>query len=489
MKNIFLKSFLLLSALFLVPACTDEFEEINVNPNSPTEVNASLLLPQIQRDMIGAVLGEAWGIGNIVIQHTAKNQFVNEDRYLWGELNSIWNNVYDNMRDVNNIILQSEETGQNNYKGIALVMKSWMFSLVTDAYGDAPYTEAARGKEGFIYPKYDTQETIYNGILSDLKLASELLGSTGEVVSGDIIFNGDPTKWKKLANSLRIRALMRISRKRDVGAEIAAIVGDPIKTPIFVSNGDNAVYNYIANSPDQFPLYSTRVGSFNEFRASKTAVDKLQALNDPRLPIFFRPTPDTEGKPNPIYAGLPNGLNDVDALQFNGGPQNQSRIGELYFEQSVSAKGLNIAKGVIMTYSELLFLLAEAAEKKLINGDASKFYQDGIKASFEFYGLTATDAYLNQAEVAYTGSSQDKLVKIGTQKWISLFYQGLEAWFDWRRTGIPALKAGPSNQNNDLIPVRFRYPIIEQGLNSENRKAAVDRQGADDLNTKLWYLK
>ncbi|MFN7118031.1 MAG: SusD/RagB family nutrient-binding outer membrane lipoprotein [Saprospiraceae bacterium] len=488
MKNIFFKLMLVLAVLAIVPACTEEFEEINTNPNSPVSVNSALLLPQIQRDMINAVIGEAWGIGNIVIQHTAKNQFVNEDRYLWGEINSIWNNVYDNMRDVNNIILQSETLGQNNYKGIALVMKSWMFSLATDCYGDVPYTEAARGKEGFIYPKYDTQESIYNGILADLKTANEILGSTGEVVQGDVIYNGDITKWRKLANSLRVRALMRISKKRDVSADLKAIVGDS-KNPLFASNGDNAVYNYLANSPDQFPNHTNRIGSFNEFRASKTLLDKLQALKDPRLPIFFRPTPDTEGKPNPVYAGLPNGLNDVDALQFNGGPQFQSRVSEIYFEQAVSAKGLSIAKGVIMTFAELNFLLAEAAEKGLITGDAAKFYQDGVKASMEFYGLTADATYLNQADVAYTGTTQEKLVKIGTQKWIAFFYQGLEAWFDWRRTGIPTIIPGPSNQNNNQVPVRFRYPIVEQGLNGENRKAAVDRQGADDLNTKMWYLK
>lgn len=489
MKNIFFKLILALAVIAIMPACTEEFEEINTNPNAPTSVNSALLLPQIQRDVMGTVMGEAWGIGNIVVQHTAKNQFVNEDRYLWGEINGIWNSVYDNMRDVNNIIVQSEALGQNNYKGIALVMKSWMFSLVTDAYGDVPYSEAGRGKEGFIYPKYDTQEEIYSGILNDLKTANEILGSTGEVVSGDVIFNGDITKWRKLANSLRVRALMRISRVRNVSADLAAIVGDPVKVPLFASNGDNAVYNYLPNSPDQFPLYSTRIGSFNEFRASKTLMDKLQALNDARLPIFFRPTPDTEGKPNPVYAGLPNGLNDVDALQYNGGPQNQSRISELYFEQAVSAKGLQIAKGVIMTYAELNFLLAEAAEKGLINGDASKFYQEGIKASFDFYGLSVDNTYLNQTDVAYTGTQQEKLVKIGTQKWIAFYYQGMEAWFDWRRTGIPALKAGPSNQNNNLIPVRFIYPIIEQGLNGDNRKAAVDRQGADNINTKMWYLK
>lgn len=489
MKHIALKSLILIGVMALSAGCTKDFDEINTNPNSPTAVNSGLLLPQIQRDMMGSLLGETWGIGNIVIQHTAKNQFVNEDRYLWGELNSIWNNVYDNMRDVNNIILQSEANGENNYKGVALVMKSWMFSLATDAYGDVPYSQAISAKAGENYPKYDTQEEIYNGILADLKTANDLLGSSSEVVAGDLIFAGDMAKWKKLANALRIRALMRISRKRDVSADLKSIVENPAANPIFESNSDNATYAYAATSPDQFPLFSSRIGSFNEFRASKTLLDTLQTLSDPRMKIFFRPTPETDGSANPVYAGIPNGLNDVDALQYNGGPQFQSRIGSLYYEEAVSTKGVAIARGIVMTYAELQFLLAEAAEKGLISGDATTYYKNGVEASFAFYGLPVPVNYLDRQETTYSGTQQEKLWKIGFQKWISLYFQGLEAWFDWRRTGIPALKPGPSNQNNDLIPVRFRYPIIEQSLNSNSYNEAVQRQGDDDLNTKMWHLK
>ncbi len=469
--------------------CTKNFDDINTNPNAPIEVSSALLLPQIERDMMNSLLSETWGIGNIVIQHTAKNQFVNEDRYLWGELNNIWNNVFDNMRDVQNIIVQSDANGEKNYKGVALVLKSWMFSLATDAYGDIPYSQATQAKTGQNLPAYDSQEQIYNGILADLKTANELLGTSSELVAGDVIFKGDVTKWKKLANSLRIRALMRISRKRDVSADLKAIVDNPTANPIFESVADNAVFSYAAASPDQFPLHSSRIGSFNEFRASKTLMDTLKSLGDTRIPIFFRPTPGTIGGANPEYIGIPNGLNDVEALQFNGGPQFQSTIGTLYYEQAVSTQGLSIAKGVVMTYAELQFLLAEAAEKGLILGTAKTYYENGVSGSFAFYGLTIPADYLTRAQTSYEGSSSEKLAKIGFQKWISLYFQGLEAWFDWRRTGIPALKAGPSNQNNNLIPVRFRYPIIEQALNAKSYNDAVGRQGADDLNTKMWHLK
>lgn len=489
MKYTFSKSLILLGFVAFAAGCTKDFDEINTNPNAPTAVNSGLLLPQIQRDMMNSLLSETWGIGNIVIQHTAKNQFVNEDRYLWGELNNIWNNVYDNNRDLKIILQQSEANGENNYKAVALIMKSWMFSLATDAYGDVPYSEAISAKEGQNYPKYDTQEAIYNGILSDLKTANDLLGTSSEAIAGDVIFKGEKSNWKKLSNSLRIRALMRISRKRDVSADLRAIIENPAAYPIFEGNVDNAMYTYAATAPDQFPLFSSRIGSFNEFRASKTLLDTLKSLTDPRMGIFFRGTPDTESSANPVFAGIPNGLNDVDALQYNGGPQFQSRIGSTFYEGSISTSGISIAKGVIMTYAELQFLLAEAAEKGLISGDAKTYYENGVNASFQFYGLTTPVDYLNRQETTYSGTQQEKLAKIGFQKWVSLYFQGLEAWFDWRRTGIPALTPGPSNQNNDLIPVRFRYPIIEQALNGDSRKAAVDRQGPDDLNTKMWHLK
>jgi hypothetical protein len=488
MKYTFITALILCGALAFT-GCTKDFDDINNNPNAPTAVNSGLLLPQIQRDMIGSVLGETWGIGNIVIQHTAKNQFVNEDRYLWGEINGIWNSVYDNMRDVNNILIQSDEKNEMNYKGIALVLRAWMFSLATDAYGDIPYSEAIKAKEGINYTKYDSQEDIYIGILNDLKEANTLLGTTGEVVAGDLIFAGDVAKWKKLANSLRVRYLLRISNKRDVGADLREIVTNPATAPVFESNADNAVYTFKSTSPDQFPLYSSRIGSFNEFRASKTLLDTLADLGDTRMPVFFRPTPATESSASPVYAGIPNGLNDVDALQYNGGPQFQSRIGSLFYENSISTQGLTIAKGVIMTYAELQFLLAEAAEKGLIGGTAQTYYESGVNASFSFYGLALPANYFSLPDVAYTGTKAEKLNKTGFQKWVSLYFQGLEAWFDWRRTGIPALTPGPSNQNDNKIPVRFRYPIIEQSLNANGYQGAIQRQGADDLNTKMWYLK
>ncbi|MEZ0483325.1 SusD/RagB family nutrient-binding outer membrane lipoprotein [Fibrella aquatica] len=501
-----IKYSLLLATLFAGFSCDNDFEVINNNPNVPTQISPDLLLAGVLRNTINDQVNEAWGIGNIVVQHTAKIQFVNEDRYLWGERNGVWNSVYGNMRNVQNIIDLATINKQNNYLGVALIWKSWLFSLATDAYGDIPYTDATKAKsEGIYTPKYDTQEAVYVGILADLTRANELLGTSNEAISGDILFGGGTgslIRWKKLANSLRLRALMRISNKRNVGADLQAILADKTKFPIMESNADNAALVYQAAAPNQWPLYGARVGSFDEFRASKSLVDRLSALNDPRLPVFARPVekPSAAGKVE--YVGVPNGLGDTPALNYNGGPQGVSRVGLPFacLVCSSPAPVPNVSRGLVMTYAEVQFLLAEAREKNLISaGNAETYYLAGIQANMDYYkaivpaeygiNITPPTGYFTQAGVAYTGTSAEKLQKIGTQKWVALMFNGLEGWFDWRRTGIPTVTPGPDNLNGNKVPVRFPYPQAEQSLNGTNRNEAVTRQGTDDLNTAVWWDK
>lgn len=489
-------------------ACDTDFDQINTNPNVPTEVPANLLLSGVLRNTINDQVNEAWGIGNIVVQHTAKIQFVNEDRYRWGERNGVWNSVYGNMRNVYNIIeiASNAEPVQNNYLGIALILKSWMFANLTDAYGDVPYTDALKGKSDKIYlTTYDSQDKIYDGILADLKKGVELLGTSTESVSGDLVYGGSIDKWKKLGNSLRLRYLMRISNQRDVKAEMQAIVGDPGTTPIFENNEDNAVLVYDRSAPNQWPMYTSRVGSFDEFRLSKNLGDKLFAMNDPRLAVFGRPTENSVAEGTPEFVGVPNGLEDTQALDYNGGPQNVSRVGYTFACLVCNDNGQkvaepNIARGLLMTFAELQFILAEAREKAMITtGDAEDYYRAGIDANFEYYAkiiptdygidLTVPDTYFDQDLVAYTGTQQEKLTKIGTQKWIALFFNGLEAWYDWRRTGIPTLEIPVANLNGGKIPVRYIYPQSEQSVNAEGRSGAVARQGEDTMNTPVWWDK
>ncbi len=497
-------------SLLVLNACTKDFTEVNTNPNIPTKVTPDLLLSGVIKSAVNEQVGQAWGTGNLLVQYTAKIQFVNEDRYLWGEKNGIWSNVYGNMRNVQNMIdLASSNTPvQQNYLGVALILKSWLFSLATDAYGDIPYSEAVKAKTNGIYlPKYDTQEEIYAGLLADLKKANEILGTSNETISGDILFNGSVVKWKKLANSLRLRLLMRLSKKRSVNADMQAIIANAVQNPIMTSNDDNAELRYLADVPaNQWPLYSARVGSFDEIRVSKTLSDRLNAINDPRLMVFGRPSQSSVAAGTPRIEGIPNGLGDVAALNFNGGPQGVSRVGYTYAclvcnDNNQAPPLPNIARGIIMNYSELQFILAEAAEKGMITSSttAETFYLNGVQSNFAYYaamvpsayGITVMPAasYYTQPAVAYTGTSTEKLGKIALQKWVSLFFTGLEGWFDWRRTGLPVIVPGQDNLNNNRVPVRFIYPLAEQALNATNRAAAVTRQGADDINTLVWIAK
>lgn len=497
-------------SLLVLNACTKDFTEINTNPNIPTKVTPDLLLSGIIKSAVNEQVGQAWGTGNLLVQYTAKIQFVNEDRYLWGEKNGIWSNVYGNMRNVQNMIdlASSNAPVQQNYLGVALILKSWLFSMATDAYGDIPYSEAVKAKTNGIYlPKYDTQEEIYTGLLADLKKANDILGTSNEAISGDILFNGSVVKWKKLANSLRLRLLMRLSKKKSVNADMQAIVANAVQNPIMTSNDDNAELKYLADVPaNQWPLYSARVGSFDEIRVSKTLSDRLNAINDPRLAVFGRPSQSSVAAGTPKIEGIPNGLGDVAALNYNGGPQGVSRVGYTYAclvcnDNNQAPPLPNIARGIIMNYSEVQFILAEAAEKGMITSSttAETFYTSGMQANFAYYaamvpaayGINVTPAasYYTQPAVAYTGTSAEKLGKIALQKWVALFFTGLEGWFDWRRTGLPVIVPGQDNLNNNRVPVRFIYPLAEQALNATNRAAAVTRQGADDINTLIWIAK
>ncbi|MCX2484772.1 SusD/RagB family nutrient-binding outer membrane lipoprotein [Pedobacter sp. MR2016-24] len=489
MKHIKILMLFIFSQLILA-GCTKDFAEKNDDPNAITTITPNLLLPHIIRSSVTAVLNESWGTGSLLVQQTAKYQFVDEDRYIWGNKDGIWNNYYNTMRDVKKLSDLAASSNQPAYKAMALILKSWMFSIVTDTYGDIPYSEATSGlTDNVLKPKYDTQESIYNGILADLTTANTILTGVNASVSGDLIYQGDLAKWRKMANSLRVRYLMRISAKTDVSAKLQEIVANPAVYPLFENNTDDGDYNYYVEAPNQFPNFTNRIGGFDEVRLSKTLGDILQQYQDPRLSIFARPTSSSVTAGNPQYVGMPNSLNPTSALNYNGGSNHISRVGSFYYENSITAAGLLVAKGYIMAFPELQFLLAEARFKNLITTSttAQGYYEKGIETAFIYLNTQMPAGYLQRTGVQF--SQATGLQQIGTQKWISLFYTGMESWFEWRRTGFPVLQAGADSQNGGKIPVRYRYPLNEQSQNADNLRAAVARQGADDINTKVWWAK
>ena len=239
---------------------------------------------------------------------------------------------------------------------------------------------------------------------------------------------------------------------------------------------------------------------------SKTLTDRLSTLNDPRLNVFGRPTQKSVDAGTPAIQGVPNGLSDVDALAYNGGVQGVSRVGYTFAclvcnDPNQAPPAADAPRALLMTFAELQFILAEARQRGLITtGDASTYYSNGITANFNYWQIVVPSSYnldiaipptyLTQPNVAFAGTDDEKLAKIALQKWIALYFNGLEAWFDWRRTNSPEIVPGPANLNNNKVPIRYIYPLSEQSLNAANRNEAVQRQGnTDDLNTKMWLLQ
>lgn len=463
----------------VLSSCTNNFEEINTNPNQPENVSSDLLLSSVLTTVANRTASTGWNNGNVVAQLTARNNFTGFDRYNWGSESGIWNTYYGILPEVEIIRNNAKNEGSKNtsYEGIALIVRSYIYSNLTDNWTNVPSSEAIKGNERNFTPKYDSQESIYTQILEDLKTAESLLANGQPILGGDIWYNGNLEKWRKLANSLRLRYLLRISAKKDVAAELKSIIDGGV---YINSNADNAVMSYPATSKiDSWPVSTGRIGGFDAHRLSITSEGILKKFNDNRLKAWYQPTDNQEDDPN-LFVGMPNGLSEDNASNYNGGAKNVSRLNQALFYDSP-----NSVKAAVMQYAEVQFILAEAAQRGLISGDAKTYYEEGIKASFQYWGVDQDmSTYLAQTGVAY----DNKLETIIIQKWLASFMVGFEAWYDYRRTGLPSvIVPGPDNVNEGVVPVRFLYPSSEQTQNGENYKAAVATIGKDDINVKGWW--
>ena len=479
---------ILLIAILSVSSCTKDFEKMNVDPNNPTSLGPQFLLPyaletSIDRAWGGRTRFERLNLDGAMLwmQYLSRNIYSNEgDNYGLSPAfyNNNWKALFnDGLTNYQRIITLSQPGGKYanaNYEGIGLVMRTWTFSLLTDIYGPMPYTDALKGTiaDPIYSPTYDSMETIYAGMLADLKTANEKLSVSGPAVSGDILYNGDILKWKKFANSLRLRLANRQAAKKPAESKtiMAEILSDATKYPVFTSNADNASLKTteVLSSNNEFYLVMVN-DSRTDWSMSKTLVDKLTALNDARLTVYAQPNKD--GK----YLGHANGLPDAIATTYLGVSSN---IGS-YFIQKTSPE-------VLMTFAELNLILAEAAQDGDISGSAQTYFEKGVAASFSQYGLTASADYLK-------GVGAVSKAKIMEQKWIALFGQGLEAWTEYRRTGLPVLPAKDPRsvfENDGVLPTRLPYPGSEVSLNEANYKKGLELIGGkNDTKAQLWWVE
>jgi len=470
---------LILGGLLLgATSCKKELAGINKNPNATENPQPDYLLTAAEKLTSDAY----WGVDNnlnsslLFIQHWAKIQYTDPDRYIFNNssFTTLWKALYgQSITDLNKVIAIGTQQQNNNYRGVALALRSWTFQILTDAYGDIPYKQAGN-IDSFLTPAYDTQRDVYLGLLSDLKTAQTLLDPSGSAIAGDPIYSGDIVKWKKFVNSLRLRIALRIADQEPTLAKQVLTDIQSEGGSYFTSNADLAALIY-QDSPNQNPV-SLTFDTRQDYRISKTIVDRLAALNDPRLPIYAQPTDDAPHG----YVGVPNGLLTGDAN--NLGLSKTSRPGD-YFRAPH-------APAVIISYAEVLFDLSEAVSRGFTTGDAADLYNKAVLASLGQYGITdatITGNYLSQASVQYDATNYKK--SVGNQKWIALFGQGLEAFAEWRRLDYPQLTPAVAGTLGGKMPSRFIYPGSEQSLNGASYQRAVADQGPDLLTTRLWFDK
>jgi hypothetical protein len=541
MKNLLNKSVIIpLLLACMVFSCKD-LTELNENPNgvAPESVNPNLVLPTVLTE--AAKLYVNLGYQDIagVVQHTQKDAWSSgHNDYDWGGDQS-WNGYYDVLRNNELVYQRAVKANFEFHQGVALVMKSFMFGLITDLWGDAPYTNALKGEAGAtadILPAFDSQDKIYAGVIADLEKANTLLSKPkadyeGIVDNVDVIYGGDPAKWRKMANSLMLRFYLRISGKQpDIAkAGIEKIVANAALYPIITSNADDATMGFPGNSEaDSWPANTVSDASGSNYRRIKmcaTLVERLQTLKDPRLgiwankvevPLVVDPkqpagtdkivdgkrilSPDkvknTVVDTDPEYVGLPPSFSALpSAYNLNPTPGQTSFNPHVSFLNNIykAAKG-PLLRARLISAAEVNFILAEAALKGWAAGVAKDRYEAGVKASMETW--TVGDKYA--AYIAMPGVVFDNTPKqVLEQKWIASWTAATEAWFDFRRTGLPALKAGPAAKR-EVLPVRFYYMQDELRINKSNAENAVSKlevtgySQADNGNSawsKQWLLQ
>ncbi|MBV9878996.1 MAG: SusD/RagB family nutrient-binding outer membrane lipoprotein [Gemmatirosa sp.] len=490
----------LLLAGALVGCSNDALLGLNANPNNPTDAPAGPLFTNATNATVGRFRGATYDFAttSLFAQHFAQVQYPEGDQYKvrTGNIDGFFLTPYSSeLEDYRKVALKGQAAKQAGTYGPALIMKSWVFGILTDTFGDIPYSQALIGDSvgTSVTPAYDPQQQVYAGIFADLTTAAkDLAGATNTLGTADAIYGGAPAKWQRFANSMRARYALREIKADPSGAatQLAAALNAP--GGVFTSNADNAQLVWPGDGINDNP-YASNLKSRDDNRMSKTLIDTLSAYSDPRLTIYAQPAA-SDGK---SYVGLQNGLSTAAASPFL---KTTSRPGAIFYAGATAYGTFGNASNAktpsyLMTYAEVALIKAEAAERGIAGltaAQAKGFYEDGIRASMGQWGVTdatAIAAYIAKTGIVYKGGAEG-LRQIALQKWLALFGEGSEAWAEYRRTGVPALVKGPAASASVAgVPRRLPYSTQEQSINAASRAAAVARQGTDDYNTRVWWDK
>lgn len=495
------------ASVFMFAGCSN-FEDINTNPNTPTEVSASLLCTNVILSMTkyqGAD-AKAYISDNALPKYVA---YANEGQ-LGTQYNFIANSSFGSMTilpDVDKMVQFAQGSpAENSYKGIAHFVRAYTFYLLTMKMGDIPYSESNQGTTGNFKPKYDTQKEVFQGILQELEAASTAFASGAAFTGDPTPFAGDPLKWQRAVNAFELKVLMSLSNKaNDAELRIPQRFATIVDTNLLLENASQYL-GLEYNSVSRHPLYSTNDMFTGRTILSTTVVNNLKSLNDKRLFYFGEPAEaqTIAGVPanNPnAYVGVNTAI-DYAGLNATYATGTYSKINLKYQTDQASEPRR------ILTYAEQQLILAEARIRGWINrGTAQQYYESGVKSALTntmntnasyAHGNAITqsdiDGYFT-GDAAFSATQEAQLKQIWLQRYLLNFLMDADtAYFEYRRTAYPELPIDQStslNVNNPgVMPVRYLYPSSELTYNSENLMEALNRQygGYDEINKIMWLL-
>lgn len=455
----------------------------NIDPKHASNVPVSTLFTTAEIAFVNQYddMSVNRNICRLLAQHWMQTTYTGESRYNFmdrGISDSYWTEFYrdvlTDLQEAKNIINESNFSGilldeANNKIAIIDILSVYSFSILAETFGDIPYSEALSGNKDFT-PKYDDGLSVYTDLFVKLDAAILMLkDGSGSFGKADLLFGGDISEWRVFANSLKLKMGMRMSDVASINSK--KIVEEAVKSGVYDTEMGGAFFEYIGTSPYQNTIYKGFfVDNRNDYTPSNTLIDKMTSLGDPRLSLWFT---KVEGQ----YKGIEYG-------KIKGGTYTKfSHFTDYFFDPKL--------KVILSDYVEVEFFLAEAVERGFnVGGTAEEHYNNAIKASILYYGGSAdmADEYLLKADVAYSSASGNWKEKIGTQKWISMYNRGIEAWTEWRRLDFPILNV-PEDLKYTDIPVRYPYPFDENEMNEDNYNAAAEAIGGDEVSTKLWWDK
>lgn len=505
MRNI---AIILFSALGLIGlnACDAGFDEMNINKTSAIAINPVFALNN-------AIINTTPPSGTVVYEMGIVQQMVSPNSGVLTGANfnqdnrdntqQMWQRYYRSViRNTYDVIATTKDPARSNLVNMAKILQSYAFLVLTDTYGDIPFTEAGKGyTDQIVSPKYDKQQIIYAGIIKDISDAVNALDANKTRETADVLYGGDVVKWKKFGNSLLLRIGMRLTKVDATQAQ--ALVARAFAGGVITSNADNVFIRHDAN-------YLNSIGQLlnateaNNFYLAAPFVDYLKKTNDPRLRSisvrYVGATSGTQqtaarGNTDPaVQIGMPFGFDNSSI----SGPVKTIGLASFYDFSQADRNRINktTARAYLMTASQTNLLIAEAVTRGWVSGSAKTYFDAGVRAHMDQLGemdansgvsSSAVESYL----VANPFNASTALEQINTQYWISSFLNGAEAFANFRRSGFPKLTPNPFSGKaikGDFIN-RLTYPNSEISVNSANVKAAIASQGADDLDTKVWWHK